>query len=135
MMKKAPRGSPNLLLKAERELRGWSQKYVADQIGADNYYLSRWEHGTAAPSPYYHRKLCLLFDKNARELGLLREKAEERPETTEEQPEVAPGPDRQIHDPAIPLPFAGGYRLVGRDDILRQLKQRLFDSGNVVLTR
>ena len=133
-MKKTSRGSPNQLLKAERELRGWSQKYVADQIGADNYYLSRWEHGTAAPSPYYRRKLCLLFGKNARELGLIREKAEERPETTEEQLEAAPGPYRQIHDPAIPLPFACGYRLVGRDDILRQLKQRLFDSGNVVLT-
>lgn len=133
-MKKAPRGSPNLLLKAERELRGWSQKYVADQIGADHYYLSRWEHGTAAPSPYYRRKLCLLFGKDARELGLLREKAKERPEMAEEQPEAAPDPERRIHDPAIPLPFAGGYRLVGRDGILRQLKQRLFDGGNVVLT-
>lgn len=50
-MKTASRGNPNQLLKAERELRGWSQKYVADQIGADYYYLSRWERGTTVPSP------------------------------------------------------------------------------------
>ena len=74
-MKTVPRGSPNQLLKAERELRGWSQKYVADQIGAEHYYLSRWERGTATPSPYYRQKLCALFGKNARELGLLRESA------------------------------------------------------------
>src|ERR1700730_14397108 len=78
-MKKALKGNPNPLLKTERELRGWSQKYVADQIGADHYYLSRWERGTATPSPYYRQKLCALFGKNARELGLIRESAPSAP--------------------------------------------------------
>ncbi len=133
-MKKVLKGTPNQQLKAERELRGWSQKYVAEQIGADDYYLSRWEHGTSAPSPYYRRKLCLLFEKNAKELGLLREAAAEGHEIAEEQNATAPAPGAHIHDPAIPLPFAGGYRLIGRDDILHQLKQRLFGSKNVVLT-
>ncbi len=50
-MKKAANSTPDRLLKVERELRGWSQKYVADRIGADHYYLSPWEHGTASPSP------------------------------------------------------------------------------------
>ena len=133
-MKKVLRGTPNQQLKAERELRGWSQKYVADQIGADHYYLSRWEHGTSYPSPYYRSKLCLLFGKNARELGLLREGDDEKNETSEEQSVASPAPREQIYDPAIPLPFAIGYRLIGRDDILHQLKQRLFDNKNVVLT-
>jgi transcriptional regulator with XRE-family HTH domain len=62
-MKKA--SIPNQRLKAERELRGWSQKYVANQLGADAYYLSRWVHGTASPSPFYRKKLCTLFGKNA----------------------------------------------------------------------
>src|SRR6202022_1592103 len=70
-MKKTSVAKPNLRLKEERELRGWSQKHVADEIGADRYYLSRWEHGTASPSPYYRQKLCALFEKNARELGLI----------------------------------------------------------------
>ena len=133
-MKKVLKGNPNQQLKAERELRGWSQKYVADQIGADHYYLSRWEHGTSYPSPYYRSKLCLLFGKNAKELGLLREEANEKQETPEAQSVISPTPAGQIYDPAIPLPFAGGYKLIGRDDILHQLKQRLFDSKNVVLT-
>jgi transcriptional regulator with XRE-family HTH domain len=38
-MPKSAKAIPNLRLKEVRELRGWSQKYVADQIGADNYYL------------------------------------------------------------------------------------------------
>ena len=113
------------------------KKYVADQIGADHYYLSRWKHGTSFPSPYYRSKLCLLFGKNAKELGLLRgetDEKDEKHEATEEQSVAAPAPGGQIYDPAIPLPFAGGHRLIGRDNILQQLKQRLFDSKNVVLT-
>ena len=133
-MKKVLRGNPNQLLKSERELRGWSQKYVAEQIGADHYYLSRWEHGTSFPSPYYRSKLCLLFGKNAKELGLLREEADETQETSEEQSVIQPAPGGPLYDPAIPLPFASGYRLIGRDDMLHQLKQRLFDSKNVALT-
>lgn len=134
-MKQVPRRTPNQLLKAERELRGWSQKYVADQIGADHYYLSRWEHGSAFPSPYYRQKLCALFGKNARELGLLRAEAPAGGETPEQQRALAPNPAGQrINDPAIPPPFASGYGLVGRAEMLRRLKQRLFDSRNVVLS-
>ncbi len=133
-MKKVARGNPNQLLKAERELRGWSQKYVADQIGADHYYLSRWEHGTSSPSPYYRSKLCLLFGKNAKELGLLHEEGEDKQEVAEEQSIIQAAPGRQIYDPAIPLPFTSGHRLIGRDEMMQQLKLRLFDSKNVVLT-
>src|SRR5690349_19422894 len=113
-MKKAAQARPNQLLRGERELRGWSQKYVAEQIGADHYYLSRWERGTAFPSPYYRRKLCALFGKNAGELGLLPEErveAAEGPEAPARQPrseQPSPsGPPSSIHDPAIPLPPTG----------------------------
>src|SRR5258706_12447576 len=111
-MPKSAKAIPNLRLKEVRELHGWSQKYVADQIGADNYYLSRWEHGTASPSPYYRRKLCLLFGMNAKELGLLREGSGEDVALLIQQSESPPGSLETLRDPAIPLPFAGGYRLV-----------------------
>src|SRR5260221_14246193 len=88
-MKKTRTGTPNQRLKAERELRGWSQKYVAEQLGADHYYLNRWERGTASPSPYYRQKLCVLFGKNAQELDLL------------EQAPIKPAQDRfSSDDPA-----------------------------------
>ncbi|MDQ2713623.1 MAG: helix-turn-helix transcriptional regulator [Chloroflexota bacterium] len=67
-MKKAGNITPNLRLKAAREARGWSQKYVADQIDADHYYLSRCERGTAFPSPHYRSKLCVLFGADARQI-------------------------------------------------------------------
>src|ERR1700694_4198094 len=111
-MKKTSVAKPNLRLKEERELRGWSQKFVADEIGADRYYLSRWEHGVASPSPYYRQKLCALFGMNARELGLLQEAVQERPGEAAHggQPgRVAVAPRSSvIYDPAIPPLVVGG---------------------------
>lgn len=56
-------------LRRERELRGWSQFYVAEMIGADPKMVGRWERRTTSPSIYYRLKLCELFGKNAQELG------------------------------------------------------------------
>ena len=133
-MKKAHKGTPNQRLKAERELRGWSQKYVADQLGADHYYLSRWERGTAAPSPYYRQKLCVLFGKNAKELGLLQE--ESSADLGEQSTGTPPSPlaQRAIHDPALPALSVATTDLIGRDDVLSHLKERLCTGKNVGLT-
>src|SRR5579885_2817208 len=105
-MKKAAQAVPNQRLRAARELRGWSQKYVAEQIGADHYYLSRWERGTAVPSPYYRSKLCALFQMDAKALGLVPETppdqpAEQQAPATTPEEIAAPAP-AAVHDPAIP---------------------------------
>ena len=63
---------PNMQLRRERELRGWSQANVADKIEAQPRLVTRWEMGYALPSPHYRQRLCLLFEKNAEELGLVR---------------------------------------------------------------
>lgn len=136
-MKKTAQAKPNPRLKEARELRGWSQKYVADEIGADRYYLSRWEHGTASPSPYYRQKLCALFGQNARELGLLQEDAQQGQqeaahESLIQQVLISPGTGT-IYDPAVPT-LAGGSGLVGRDEMLQQLKERLRADRGVVLS-
>src|SRR5215469_5443942 len=71
MVKKAAHATPNRLLRAARKERGWTQQQVADRIGAPlSLNISRWENGTAFPSAYYLEKLCQLFSKSARELGL-----------------------------------------------------------------
>src|SRR5579872_4366462 len=135
-MKKAAVATLNLRLREARELRGWSQKYVATAIGADRYYLSRWEHGVAFPSPYYRQKLCALFDQDARALGLIREEAAK--ETPEEaspaKPEAATVVRFPIYDPTLPSPLAGFDRLIGRDDILLQVRERLLAGRGVALT-
>jgi transcriptional regulator with XRE-family HTH domain len=65
---------PNHSLRREREKRGWSQSFVAEQIGAPAAsYLSRWECGITIPSPYYREKLCALFGKDSFELSFLLE--------------------------------------------------------------
>lgn len=123
---------PSSRLKAERELRGWSQQYVAEQIGADRYYLSRWEHGKMLPSPYYREKLCALFGKNARELGFLSRTVSPEP-VGEEITGVHPGApgvppvdaDSTIEDPTIP-PLPGlAHDLIGRQPLLDNLKTHL----------
>src|SRR5215472_1716917 len=71
MVKKAAQATPNRLLRAARKERGWTQQQVADRIGAPlSLNVSRWENGLAFPSAYYIERLCQLFGKSVRELGL-----------------------------------------------------------------
>ena len=58
-------------VKSERERRGWSQARLAELVGTDAGTVSRWERGVTSPSPHFREKLCALFGKDARELGLL----------------------------------------------------------------
>jgi len=116
------RKPPNLRLKREREHRGWSQKYVADQIGTDAFTVNRWENGVTFPMPHHRRMLCKLFGKSVEELGLL-----PSPHTEESAESAGPtAPVFPLYDPAIPLPPPGIKDLVGRDELIYSLKQRLF---------
>jgi WD40 repeat protein/transcriptional regulator with XRE-family HTH domain len=82
------RRTPNL--KHERELRGWSQAYLAEMIGSDPKTVSRWERGIVLPSPFFLQQLVKIFDMNAEELGLLPER---------EQAETSA--DRTFSDPSL----------------------------------
>ena len=57
----------------ERELRGWSQADLAEQVGCDTKTVGRWERGIGFPRPYSRQRLCEIFGKNAEELGLVKE--------------------------------------------------------------
>src|SRR5215468_10189318 len=74
MVKKAAQAIPNELLRRARLERGWTQRVVAERIGAPHdLMVTRWERGTAFPSAYYIERLCQLFEQRAGDLGLLRE--------------------------------------------------------------
>lgn len=93
-MKSATVAVPNTLLRQARELRGWSQKKVSEQIDAPAIcYVSRWERGHTIPSPFYREKLCKLFGKDARELGFL---PNEEPSETPALPQKS-SPPAQAH--------------------------------------
>lgn len=69
---------PNIKLRYQRELRGWSQKRLADQIDTSKEMVSKWEGGQN-PGKYYQEKLCNLFGKSAQELGFLPEPEPDQP--------------------------------------------------------
>ena len=64
-------------LVAERLRRHWTQLEVADQLGTTPGNVSRWERGITSPGPYFRSRLCELFGKSARELGLTWDEPEE----------------------------------------------------------
>lgn len=78
-------------LRCERERRGWSRDFVAQKVGSDVHTVGRWERGNTFPSPYYRQKLCELFEKNAEELGLIKESTDG---SGEPYPDESP-PDQQ----------------------------------------
>src|SRR5437660_12662732 len=73
---------PNEQLRRERQRRGWSREYVAEQIGiADVKTIGRWERGVAFPRAYFLQKLCALFGMLAQDLGLYQEDSNSLPIT------------------------------------------------------
>lgn len=64
-------GQPNEILRTAREYRGWTQAQVAEMIECPHSVaISRWENGITFPSRHYRERLCKIYEKNARELGL-----------------------------------------------------------------
>jgi transcriptional regulator with XRE-family HTH domain len=122
---------PNEQLRQERQRRGWSRQYVAEQIGvADPKTIGRWERGIAFPSSYFLQRLCGLFGMLAQDLGLF----------PGGHGDALPGVSVQhmfhrssifsfstslLYDPAIPQMHVDSDDLVGRDDLLEQLKHNL----------
>src|SRR5690348_3183846 len=64
------------LLRQERERRGWSRSYVAEQVEVDIITVGRWERGERMPHPLYRQKLCALFEMDAQALGLFSESSQ-----------------------------------------------------------
>ncbi len=59
----------NFLLLRQRQVRGWTQRDVAEKISTHVMNVSRWERGEAVPDEDFQRKLCDLFQKTNEELG------------------------------------------------------------------
>lgn len=52
-------------LRTEREERGWSQRYVAKELGLSYQSYQNWEHGlTKSVTPGNFEKLQALFTNN-----------------------------------------------------------------------
>src|SRR5215472_7565892 len=79
----------NVLLRRQREARGWSLDDVADRLGeaevelglppsqTDGHSVGRWERGERRPRPRTVQALCHLFGRTPFELGLVPAEPEE----------------------------------------------------------
>ncbi|MBE3558575.1 MAG: tetratricopeptide repeat protein [Ktedonobacteraceae bacterium] len=147
---------PRLRLIDARTNRRMSQQDVATELGTTHVNVSRWERGITKPGPYFRRKLSALFGKSEQDLDLLPTPAEDdaapslttgsggappgRPATPDDNgsrsapsPAIsAPATPTALYDPVIPL--KSNFPLVGRDDDLRLIRQRLLAGGSVALT-
>ena len=118
-------------LKTERELRGWSQAKVAEAVGSTPRNVSRWEQGHTLPQPYYREQLCLLFGKNARELGLLGDVEEEEQPPTPEEISPSSGIQSTDKEPFVSpwhVPYQRNRYFTGRADALEQLHATFLQS-------
>ncbi len=64
---------PNPHLRRERELKGWSQRTLAERLGTTEHVVNRWESGLHRPNRHFQTHLCQLFGKRADELGFMGE--------------------------------------------------------------
>jgi len=131
---------PNRRLKRARESRGWSQAYVATEIGTDEKTVGRWERGEHTPSPYFRKKLCELFDKSAPELGFVEDEPPilpPPPVPPVDAPAPFPSPSSSpfpVYDPAIPPLPNQGRGLVGRQVLLDTLAEMLCTNHCIALS-
>lgn len=135
---------PQHPLKIERKLRGWSQSRIAEALGITTRTVSRWEQGLSVPYPYYREQLCALFGKNARELGMLSENEENNiveeeavapsQVVTEPLAAMTPEPESFLVDPTIPEVLGSTNKLLGRDGLLIQVRERLVKGDSLALT-
>ena len=118
MQKKKASGSiPNKRLREQRELKGWTQEQLAEQVGVSAVTVSRWESGIL-PGLYHRSKLCELFGKSPQELGFMREGVDEE--------RGAASPDTLLWPAAIPdEPY---YPLPGREQDVNLLLMALQDA-------
>ncbi len=141
---------PRIRLTEARNERKLSQQQVADRIGTTHVNVSRWERGITRPSPYFRRKLSQLFGKTEEELDLvlpappvssnssgppINSSSSLAPTLPDilSAPAAPPIPaNAPMYDPTIPLPPT--VPLVGREQALSNLKQRLCSGKNVLLT-
>jgi len=131
-LEKSRKGTPNHLLKRERELRGWSQEDLAERIGAASLSVRRWERGDAFPTPHFRQQLSGLFEKNPQELGLIPDRGEEERETVLSailfnQGEV---PTSATSSSMWTLPYRRNPFFTGRESLLADLWNK-FTSENV----
>lgn len=132
MLKERKPFGPNVALRHAREEKGWSQQQVATLLGTNTFTVCRWEGGSVFPSPHYRQKLCKLFDRLPRELGLLPQSAHSFDDTATIQ-HVHLNPILR-EKPVYVGVHPPDHSLIGRESLLRTLKTKLCTHKRTTIT-
>jgi tetratricopeptide (TPR) repeat protein/transcriptional regulator with XRE-family HTH domain len=128
-----------------RQRKCWSQETVAGKLGTTRVTISRWEHGIRFPSPYYRQQLCTVFDCTPEALGLLPGGSSDRPAYHDRDTGgldaswlvhagLARTVPEELVDVSVLPPPPPNHGLIGRDDLLQHLKQRLCAGTSTALS-
>ena len=136
MVKKAAQATPNHLLRQARLEHGWTQKEVANRIGAPlDLNVTRWERGTAKPSAYYVQRLCELFGMSAGELGLLPPQPSLQEAAVSSTPALEPAATFVKAQRLWNVPFKRNPFFTGRVELLHRLHELLHRDRYAALTQ
>jgi tetratricopeptide (TPR) repeat protein len=130
-LKKSDKAKVNeKLIQARLECK-WSQADVAGKIGTTSVSVSRWERGITFPSPYFKEKLCQLYGKAERELGLAKENTANRKEQSYN--EVL---HEQVQLPRHlwSVPYNRSPFFTGRENILQDIHDKFSTNKAKLLT-
>lgn len=128
----SPPTTPKMVLRWQREQRGWSQTYVAREVGTDARTVSRWERGVTHPSLYFRQQLCQLFAMDAVALGFVL--PESQVGAIHLPQSGLPRSSEPIFDPGRPRLPADMSTYIGRDVLIATCVQTLTKRIPCVLT-
>ncbi|HVU69489.1 MAG TPA: tetratricopeptide repeat protein [Ktedonobacteraceae bacterium] len=131
MNKTHPTAYRTYILVQARLRLGWTQENLAREMGVSRKTILRWENGTTAPLPLLRSKLGELLQIDPANIWPQETEASIQAESASAQSPVAEQTQTFI-DPALPLLPA--HFLVGRDEELTHLRQRLCQGGSATLT-
>ncbi len=122
-------------LTVARITRGWSQARLAEQVGVSTRTVARWEAGQSSPYSIYREHLCRLLGLDSNKPGLFVTQSATQAKRGEQAPACLPSPATlALQDPMIPEMLGQGYSLLGRDDLLNQIKQSLLAEKSQTVT-
>lgn len=104
--------------------RGWTQAELAVQVGVVPQTVIRWENGTSIPFPLHRTRLEELLQIDAHEVWPPQRQTLLPPLEKLDRPHI-----KSIFDPSLPTLPEATSNLIGREDELAQLKQRLCSGG------